>query len=98
MDGSDAPWQLVILHHPPYSSSLLRGENEALQWPFARWGASAIFAGHEHFYESIRYDGLPQFTVGIGGRSPFHRFGLPMETSEVRYNQEHGAMHFTGAG
>lgn len=51
MDNDDAPWRLVVLHHPPYSSSLLRGENEAMQWPFARWGASALLAGHEHLYE-----------------------------------------------
>lgn len=35
MDGSQTPWHLVVLHHPPYTSSLLRGDNEALQWPFA---------------------------------------------------------------
>jgi hypothetical protein len=68
-----------------------------MQWPFGRWGASAIITGHVHLYERLRYDGVPQFTVGIGGRSPIHRFGPPVASSEVRYNQSHGAMLVTAA-
>jgi len=100
MDGSQAPWRLVVLHHPPYTSSLLRGDNEALQWPFARWGASAILGGHEHFYERGTADGVPQFVVGNGGKwtgiAPVGRFGFRSTPgSQVRYNQDYGAMLVT---
>ena len=97
MDENQAPWRLVVLHHPPYSSSLFRGENEALQWPYARWGASAILGGHEHFYERGYVDGIPQFVVGLAGKwkgmNPIHRFDFqPIPGSQVRYNQDYGAM------
>ena len=106
MDASQASWRLVILHRPPYTSSLWRGDNEALQWPFARWGASAILGGHEHFYESVQLslqrgaDGIPQFVVGTGGKwkglSPVGRFDFqPTPGSRVRYNQDYGAMLIT---
>jgi hypothetical protein len=100
MDDDDAPWRLVVLHHPPYSSSLLRGENEEMQWPFARWGASALLAGHEHLYERAYVDGIPQFVVGLGGKwkgiNPVHRFDLwPIPGSRVRYNQDYGALLVT---
>lgn len=97
MDSDDSPWRLVVLHHPPYSSSLLRGENKEMQWPFSRWGASAIVGGHEHFYEGGYVDGIPQFVVGLGGKwrgiNPIHRFDFrPISGSRVRYNQDYGAM------
>ena len=106
MGGSQASWRLVILHHPPYTSSLWRGDNEVLQWPFARWGASAILGGHEHFYERVQLflqrgaDGIPQFVVGTGGKwkgfSPVGRFDFqPTPGSRVRYNQDYGAMLVT---
>lgn len=100
MDGSQAPWRLVVLHHPPYTSSLLRGGNEASQWPFAWWGASALFGGHEHFYERGYVDGILQFVVGNGGKwkgvDPVDRFGFwPTPGSQVRYNQDYGAMLVT---
>jgi hypothetical protein len=97
MGENDSPWRLVVLHHPPYSSSLLRGDNKEMQWPFARWGAAALLAGHEHLYEGGYADDIPQFVVGLSGKwrgfNPVHRFGFqPAAGSRVRYNQDYGAM------
>jgi hypothetical protein len=71
-----------------------------MQWPYARWGASALLAGHEHLYERGYVDGIPQFVVGLGGKwkgiNPVHRFDLwPVPGSRVRYNQDYGALLVT---
>ena len=98
MKGSDASWQLVFLHHPPYASSITRGDDEDLQWPFASWGADAVIGGHHHFYERLEVGGIPFIINGLGGRSnsynPIYRF-LNVAASEhslVRYNMDHGAL------
>ncbi len=97
MGRDDSPWRLVITHHPPYSSSMRRGDDQEMQWPFTSWGASAVLAGHEHFYEGSFQDGIPQFVVGLGGKwsglTPIYRFARqPIPGSRVRYNQDYGAM------
>jgi len=96
---SKAPWKLVFTHHPPYSSSSKYGSNKNIQWPFAAWGADAIFAGHGHLYERLYNDGIPFFVNGLGGRwksiPQIHRFGDPDESSQVRYNQDYGAQLVT---
>ena len=99
LEEADAPWKLVFLHHPPYASSLERGSDEEMRWPFARWGASAVIAGHDHLYERLSKNGIPYFVNGLGGReggiNPIHRFLVPIKGSKVRYNQDYGAMLVT---
>ncbi|WP_420644832.1 metallophosphoesterase family protein [Candidatus Leptofilum sp.] len=89
--ASTAPWKLIILHHPPYSSSSVHGSTADLQWPFADWGATAVLAGHDHTYERIHQDGILYFVNGLGGRS-IYSLGNPIEGSAVRYNLDYGAM------
>ncbi|HUM71896.1 MAG TPA: hypothetical protein PLK31_23965, partial [Chloroflexota bacterium] len=63
------------------------------QWPFAAWGATAVFAGHEHTYERIMADEIVYFVNGLGGRWWIHPFaGTAVAGSAVRYNQDYGAM------
>ena len=88
--ASAAPWKLVILHHAPYTSSLQRDSNRTLQWPFAGWGATAVIAGHDHFYERLEEEGIFYMVNGAGGKD-LHPFGLLEAGSLVRYNQDHGA-------
>ena len=88
---STAPWKLVYMHHPPYSSSSVHGSSAWMQWPFKDWGATAILAGHDHTYERIDQSGLPYFVSGLGGRSVY-AFGVPASGSVVRYNSDYGAM------
>jgi hypothetical protein len=87
---SNSPWQIVYFHHAPYSSGL-HGPVDWMQWPFAAWGADIVFSGHDHTYERITRDGITFFVNGLGGAS---RYSFPREAegSQMRYNQEHGAM------
>lgn len=91
MANSSAPWKLVTLHHPPYSSSSVHGSTSEMQWPFADWGATAVLAGHDHTYERIHQDGILYFVNGLGGRS-IYALGSPVPGSAVRYNLDYGAM------
>ncbi|MBK8905879.1 MAG: metallophosphoesterase [Anaerolineaceae bacterium] len=91
LTSSSAPWKLVTLHHPPYSSSSVHGSDPDMQWPFADWGATAVLAGHDHTYERLQQDGIPYFVNGLGGRS-IYSLGNPLPGSVVRYNLDYGAM------
>ena len=96
--ASDACYDVVYFHHPPYSSGK-HGSSEWMRWPFAAWGADVILSGHEHSYERLDAGGLPYFVNGLSGKSkyPFSHVGdLPAGvTSVVRYNEEYGAMLVT---
>lgn len=99
IQGSTAPWQVVVLHHPPYSSGR-HGSTQVMQWPFEQWGADAVLSGHDHDYERIlRNDNndrkkIPYFVTGLGGREkgPFKR---EVTGSAFRYNAEFGALFIT---
>jgi hypothetical protein len=88
---SDSPWDIVVFHHSPYASGIEHGSSEVMQWPFEEWGAEAVISGHEHYYERLTVDGIPYFINGLGGYS-IYDFGTPLPQSQVRYNQDYGAM------
>jgi hypothetical protein len=90
--ASTATWKLVYMHHPPYTSSALRSNNTWMQWPFKQWGASAVFAGHDHAYERFDIDGLPYFVNGAGGMITYTFKLTPESGSQVRFNTDWGAM------
>jgi hypothetical protein len=96
--ASDACFDVVYFHHPPYSSGK-HGSSEYMRWPFAAWGADAVLAGHEHSYERVDVGGLPYFVNGLGGKSLYeftHIGTLPVgATSVARYNDGYGAMLVT---
>lgn len=91
--ASVTPWQVVVLHHPPYSSGP-HGSTPALQWPFAAWGADVVIAGHDHTYERIARDGIVYIVNGLGGGA---RYALrrPVAGSIFRYNADWGALRVT---
>jgi len=91
--ASTSPWQIVLLHHAPYSSAS-HGSNVYMQWDYKGWGADAVLAGHDHTYERIVVDDLPYFVNGLGGYS-IYPFYTPLAGSEVRYNNNYGAMLVT---
>ena len=66
--SASAPWKLVVMHHPPYSSSAKHGSDAEVQWPFAELGVDAVLAGHAHSYERLNRHGIPYFVNGLGGR------------------------------
>ncbi len=88
--NSSAPWKIVYMHHPPYSSGL-HGPVEWTRWPYKEWGASAVLSGHDHTYERLLVDGFPYFVYGLGG-GPIYQFVIIMEGSQLRYNDDYGAM------
>ncbi len=88
--ASSTPWQIVYMHHPPYSSGY-HGPVNWMEWPFAAWGADAALFGHDHVYERLSIDGIPYFINGVGG-GPIYPFLLPDENSQFRYNDDYGAM------
>lgn len=87
--GSTSRWQIVYFHHPPYSSGS-HGSSTALRWPFKRWGADLVLAGHDHHYERLEIDGLTYIVNGLGGRS-IYPVGRPIPGSIVRYADGYGA-------
>jgi hypothetical protein len=61
-----------------------------LRWPFAAWGATAVFAGHEHIYARIHTNNIVYFINGLGGDSIGGFAGA--SAAAVRYNADYGAM------
>lgn len=86
------PWKVVYFHHSPYSSGLEHGSTEYMRWPFQAWGATAVLSGHDHDYERINRDGFTFFVNGLGGKSKYRFFILPVSGSQKRYNSDYGAM------
>ena len=62
-----------------------------MQWPFAEWGADIVFSGHDHTYERLHREGILYFVNGLGGYSKYSFSGV-MEGSQIRYNDDYGAM------
>jgi hypothetical protein len=90
LSASHSCWDLVIMHHPPYSSGP-PGGTASLQWPYRAWGADAVLAGHAHIYERLTIDHLLYFVNGLGG-DEIHAIGTPVAGSQVRYNGDFGAL------
>jgi hypothetical protein len=89
--ASTAPWQIVYMHHPPYTSGGTHPSTTILQWPYKAWGADVVLAGHNHIYERLSIEGLPYFVNGLGGAA-IQPMGTPVAGSLVRYNANYGAM------
>ncbi len=95
--ASPTPVNVVVLHHPPYSSGV-HGSSVRGRWPFAAWGADAVLSGHEHSYERLEVGGIPYIVNGSGGAA-LRGFGRPLAESRVRDDAHHGAQRVVvGAG
>ncbi|CAN5791282.1 hypothetical protein BH23CHL8_BH23CHL8_10010 [soil metagenome] len=88
--GSASSWKAVVLHHPPYSSGP-SGPTKVLRWPFNRWGADVVMAGHEHFYERLAAEGIPYLINGLGGARRY-RFKAIDPGSVRRFRADWGAL------
>lgn len=91
MRASESPWQVVYMHHAPYSSGQ-HGSETSMQWPYAQWGADVVLAGHDHHYERIERDGAVFLINGLSGSPKVYPIGAPIEGSIARYNDSHGAL------
>lgn len=71
--ASDSEWRIAFFHHPLYSSGKTHGsalESRAVLEPlFVKYGVSAVFSGHDHFYERIKPQkgGIVYWVSGAGG-------------------------------
>jgi tartrate-resistant acid phosphatase type 5 len=88
--ASTARWQVVYMHHPPYSSAM-HGSSAHMQWPYKEWGADVVFAGHDHSYERIQVDGVLYIVIGLGGRTRY-AFNSPVTGSQFRFSEGFGAV------
>jgi tartrate-resistant acid phosphatase type 5 len=89
--ASTAPWKIVYMHVPPYSSGL-HGSAVYMQWPYAEWGATAVLAGHDHTYERLLIEGFPYFVNGLGGYPARYPFNIEVDGSQLFFNEGYGAM------
>lgn len=89
MSASTAPWQIVTMHHPPYSSGP-HSSTPVMQWPYKEWGADLVLAGHDHIYEKLEVGGLPYVVMGVGGANLYDFIALA-DGSVTRYNAGFGA-------
>lgn len=94
---SRADWQVVVLHHPPYSSSTVHGSTAALQWPFTSWGVDLVLAGHDHGYERLQRWGLTYVVNGASG-APLYRLGPRLLGSIASNDRVHGALFLRVVG
>jgi len=88
--ASTTPWQIVLLHHAPFSSGE-HGSAPVMQWPYAAWGADAVLAGHDHDYERLEADGIPYVVTGNGGVSRYVSTAIDPH-SRFFYGADDGAL------
>jgi tartrate-resistant acid phosphatase type 5 len=93
--SSKARWQVVVLHHPPYSSSAVHGSSTEFRWPFGDWGVDLVLSGHDHDYERLDVDGTAYVVDGTGG-ADLYPFGPAVPGSLVRDDRHHGALILRG--
>ena len=89
--ASTAPWRVVYMHHPPYSSST-HGSTPEMQWPYREWGANLVLSGHDHTYERLARDGLTYVVCGVGGYDTFYPIVTPIAGSLAQDVVDHGAL------
>jgi predicted phosphodiesterase len=70
--GSDAAWKIVVCHRPLYTSGRYalpaRRFRYLLEGTLVRHGVTAVFSGHEHFYERMHpQQGITYFISGGAG-------------------------------
>lgn len=94
LQTSKARWKVVVLHHPPLSSSSAHGSTPEFQWPFGAWGADLVLSGHDHLYERIVRGGTTYVVNGAGGKD-LYGFGDPVPGSAARFDARHGALFLT---
>jgi hypothetical protein len=107
LKDSDAKWKIAYFHHPLYSSGAAHGSEIDLRTIieplFVKYGVSAVFAGHEHFYERIKpQKGIAYFTSGGAAKlregditmTPLTAKGFDSEQSFMVVEITGDALHF----
>ena len=70
LTGSDAPWKIVAVHHPPYSAGYqgsAKDVRNAFSPVFERTGVQLVLSGHDHDYQRTEeIDGVTYLVSGAG--------------------------------
>jgi tartrate-resistant acid phosphatase type 5 len=92
LGGSQAPWKIVMGHHPIYSS----GEHgsskslmKALEPLLIEHQVDLYLAGHDHEYERFKPVQGVQHIVSGGGGAYLRNFEKPLPSSLVRVKAHH---------
>lgn len=91
LGASTAPWKVVLLHRPLFSSGFYgnhRSLNQALVPLLERHGVHLVLAGHEHHYERLESNGVTYVITGGGGAALRGIFWVKPQ-SLVRHSQHH---------
>ncbi len=70
LQASQAPWKVVALHRPLYSSGFHGGSRslrQGLEPLLLRYGVRLVLAGHDHDYERLVAKGIVHLVAGGGG-------------------------------
>lgn len=74
----NSKWQIVLFHHPPYTSGSHRGDEvpitDYLVPLFEEHSVDMVFSGHNHQYERSNKDGI-YYIVSAGGGA--YLYGFP---------------------
>jgi hypothetical protein len=89
--ASDAAFQIVLAHNPPFSSGTRHGSFERMQWDYGAWGIDLVISGDDHIYERVERGGVTYLVNGLGGVEA-HPVGRPIEGSVVQFAEEFGAL------
>lgn len=90
---SVSPWKVAVVHHPPYASPYAHPPTEVLRWVN---GVDLVLSGHEHHYERLSVDDQTYLIAGAGGATLVPFGGTIADGSQVRYDEEFGALKLTG--
>lgn len=96
----NSQWQIVLFHHPPYTSGGHLGDErpiaDYLVPLFQEHEVDMVFSGHNHHYERSFKDGI-YYIVSGGGGAPLYGFPNKSENifSQVRIaNYHHTTLDF----
>jgi predicted phosphodiesterase len=94
---SNAEFKIVVLHHPPFTSSVEHGPNKKFQWDFEALGITAVISGHAHLYERLTVGNVIYLVSGAGGRY-LHNCGKLVTDDAICIDGKFGALYFTESG
>ncbi|PZA07822.1 MULTISPECIES: metallophosphoesterase [unclassified Meiothermus] len=86
LQTSQAPWKVVALHRPLYSSGFHGGSRslrQSLEPLLVRYGVQLVLAGHDHDYERLEARGIVHLVAG-GGGAYLRGFRSAVPESKVR--------------
>ncbi|WP_299428764.1 metallophosphoesterase [uncultured Meiothermus sp.] len=86
LKASRAPWKIVTLHRPLYSSGFhggTRGLRQALEPLLTQYRVPLVLAGHDHNYERLQARGIVHIVTG-GGGAWLRNFRIVQPQSKVR--------------